>query len=62
MPIEVRITAAGATAGAAASRTTRIVELTQAHQVFSWSSDGEPTAVDLDPDAWVFGKLTLTRK
>jgi aminopeptidase N len=62
MPIEVRITTAGANANAAANRTTRIVELTQAHQVLSLPSEIEPTAVELDPDAWVFGRLTLTRK
>jgi aminopeptidase N len=54
MPIEVRITAA--------AKTTRVIELTQAHQAFSWPSDSEPTAVEIDPDAWVFGKLTLTKK
>ncbi|HEX5070777.1 MAG TPA: M1 family metallopeptidase [Vicinamibacterales bacterium] len=62
MPIEVRVTTAGANANAAASRTTRLIELTQARQVFSLASATEPTAVELDAEAWVFGKLTLTKK
>jgi len=62
MPIEVRITTAGANANAQGNRTTRIVELTQAHQVVSLPSDIEPTTVELDPDAWVFGRLSLTKK
>jgi hypothetical protein len=62
MPIDVRLTMPGATANAAANRTTRIVELTQTHQVLSLPSEIEPTTVELDPDAWVFGRLTLTRK
>ena len=62
MPIEVRITSPGPTASAAANRTTRTIELTQTHQVLSLPSEIEPTAVELDPDAWVFGRLTLTRK
>jgi aminopeptidase N len=61
MPIEVRITA-GANAGPAANRTTRIVELTQPHQVFSLASEIEPTVVELDPDAWVFGRLAFSKK
>ena len=62
MPIEVRITTPGANANAAATRSTRVVELTQARQVFSLPSETEPTTVELDPDAWVFGRLALTRK
>ena len=62
MPIEVCITIPGASANAAAIRSTRIVELTQAHQVFSLPSETEPISVELDPDAWVFGRLGLSRK
>lgn len=62
MPIEVRITTQGANVNAAPNRATKIIELTQAHQVFSLPSDLEPTMVELDPDAWVFGKLALTKR
>jgi len=62
MPIEVRVTSAGSSANAAPTRTTRIVELTQAHQVLSLPSDNEPTAVELDPDAWIFGRISVIKK
>ena len=62
MPIEVRITTPGGNANAAPARVTRIVQLTQGHQVFSLQSDVEPASVEFDPEAWVFGKRMLAKK
>jgi len=54
MPIEVSVTS-GRTA-------TQVLQLTQAHQVFTVPSDSEPTAVVLDPNAWVMMRAELVRK
>jgi aminopeptidase N len=66
MPIEVRLTTtAGAAAGGtppAPQRTTHVIQLTDQHQVFSISSDVEPSSVELDPEAWVVMRATFTRQ
>jgi aminopeptidase N len=74
MPIEVRVTttAAAATAGrggasgapAQSARIAQVVQLTQQSQTFSIAipAGAEVAAVELDPDAWVFGRLSLTKR
>ena len=71
MPIEVRVSTTVAPAAGRAggpppapqtARTTQLVQLTQQRQTFSIPSATEPTAVDLDPEAWVFGRLTFAKK
>ena len=59
MPIEVRITTAGATGQT--SRVTHRLQLTEARQAFSLPSGMEPTNVELDPDAFVMMQGSLTR-
>jgi aminopeptidase N len=54
MPIEVSV-ASGRTA-------TQVLHLTEAHQVFTVPSDAQPTAVVLDPNAWVMMQSELVRK
>ena len=70
MPIEIRVTstepgAAGRAGGAPMPQTTRVThlhQLTEQRQVYSIQVGGEPTNVELDPDAWVFGRLTFAKK
>jgi hypothetical protein len=70
MPIEIRIEAAtsGAGRGGAAggapvpTRASQTFQLTQQRHTFAIPSDAEPTNVELDPNAWVFGRLTLVKK
>jgi aminopeptidase N len=59
MPIEVRVTTSAQT-----PRVTQVVQLTQQSQTFSVTipAGAEVTAVELDPDAWVFGRLSLTKR
>jgi hypothetical protein len=53
MPIEVRLTQA--------ARTAHLIQLDQQRQTFSIPSETEPKAVELDPEAWVFGRLTFDK-
>ena len=71
MPIEIRMTATtpatgrgGATAGGrpVATFTSQILQLTQQRQTFSIPMDVEPTAVELDPNAWVMMQAAFVRK
>jgi hypothetical protein len=59
MPIEVRVTTSAQT-----PRVTQVVQLTQQSQTFSIAipANAEVNAVELDPDAWVFGRLSLTKR
>lgn len=71
MPIEVQVTTmsaapAGGRGGAPPApqpvRTMQIVQLTEGRQVFRIPSDTEPTAVVLDPNAWVVMRATLEKR
>jgi len=67
MPIEVRVTRTGpaaagrggAPAAAKTTRATHLLPLTQQRQTFQIPSDTEPTAVELDPNAWVMMRGSL---
>ena len=64
MPIELQVTTTSAGRGGAPqpSRTTQVLQLTQQRQSFTFPSETEPTAVELDPNAWVVMRATLVRK
>ena len=74
MPIEVRVTTTrtagdagrggGAGGPAQTTRMTQVLQLTRQSQTFSITipADVELAAVELDPEAWVFGRLSLTKK
>ncbi len=55
---------AGAGAPPQTTRLTQVIQLTQQSQTFSIAvpADAEVAAVELDPDAWVFGRLSLTKR
>ena len=42
----------------------QVVQLTQQSRIFSIAipADVQVAAVELDPDAWVFGRLSLTKR
>ena len=67
MPIEVVVTTsapqvAGRGGAPAPQQATYVAQLTQPHQVFTWSSESEPVSVVLDPNAWVVMRSTLEKK
>lgn len=56
MPIELRVSAASTPA------VTQLLQVTQAHHVFSFPMNTEPTNVELDPSAWVMMRATFEKK
>lgn len=54
MPIEVLVTTA-------AGGSTHVVQLKDKNQTFTIASEAEPTAVALDPNAWVFMRSSIAR-
>ena len=55
MPIEVRVMTAG-------GASTHVVQLNDKNQVFTISTETEPTDVVLDPNAWVFMRSSIGRR
>jgi aminopeptidase N len=67
MPVEIRVSTTGAApagAGAApnAARVIHLAQLTEQRQTFSFPSGAEPTAVELDPEAWVMMRANFVKK
>ena len=60
MLVEIVIARTGANGQSA--QTVQVADLRERHQVFTFASDTEPSAVALDPNAWAFMQATFEKK